>query len=223
MLCEAVNIRKTYQSGDKKLDVLRGIDFSLKKGEIVSIIGPSGAGKSTFLHILGGLDQPSQGMVKVDDEEVYRLNDTQRSRLRNRRFGFIFQFYHLLPEFNALENVILPLFIRDGRGNPKSYEKKGEEMLERVGLAGRLTHRPNQLSGGEQQRVAIARALVTEPDMVLCDEPTGNLDSVTGKGIVELLIKMNKDHQQTLLIVTHDESLAELSDRVLYMRDGLLE
>ncbi len=222
MLLEATNIHKIYKQAENTLHILKGINLSIVEGEVLSIVGPSGAGKSTLLHILGGLDNPTDGSVKIDTEDIYKLSDAKRARLRNTKLGFVFQFYHLLPEFTVLENVLLPVLIGDKKVKLKQSEVEAIDLLSKVGLDKRINHRPYQLSGGEQQRVAIARALIKNPKIVLCDEPTGNLDSETGKGIIDLLMSLNKKHNQTLVIVTHDEGIAKISQRVIYMRDGKL-
>ncbi|MCA9407062.1 MAG: ABC transporter ATP-binding protein [Candidatus Omnitrophica bacterium] len=221
-MIKAAGIYKSYKQSRKTLDILKGIDLEIAEGEFISIVGPSGAGKSTLLHILGGLDQPNQGTVVLDNENVYKLKDEARARLRNRKVGFVFQFYHLLPEFTALENVILPLLVREDKVNTKAFEPKGKELLRQVGLEKRMTHKPNQLSGGEQQRVAIARALVNDPKIIFSDEPTGNLDSQSGKEIIQLLMDLNNKNKQTLVIVTHDEHIAQFSSRRMRMKDGEL-
>ncbi len=224
MLLKAVDINKFYDQADGRgrLHVLKSIDLSIKEGEIVSIIGPSGAGKSTLLHILGGLDSPDVGEVVLDEQNIYALNDKARAKIRNEKIGFIFQFYHLLPEFTALENVILPAMIKENKGNPKQFNEAGIDLLGQVGLKERIYHKPYQLSGGEQQRVAIARALMNKPKIFFCDEPTGNLDSQTGEEIIELLLKANSQYKQTLVIVTHDEKISKRSHRSIYIRDGKL-
>lgn len=240
MILEAKGLGKTYYLGKKELPVLKGIDLKVEKGEIVSIVGPSGAGKSTLLHLLGGLDKPSRGEVFLEGVNIYKLKPEKRAMLRNGRIGFIFQFYHLLPEFTAIENVILPGLIALGRRQyslfPVSSRDKQNrrhksktqlteyayKLLEGVGLKERANHTPGKLSGGEQQRVAIARALINEPDILFCDEPTGNLDSKTGQEICDLLWKLNREKKQTLVIVTHEESITRGSDRVIHIRDGRL-
>ena len=219
---EAQDIHKIYKHLAKPLPVLKGISLTIKEGEVLAIVGPSGAGKSTFLHILGGLDKPSSGKVSLEGQDIYALNDNQRARIRNQRIGFIFQFYHLLPEFSALENVILPAMVFENLGQIDPLKSRGMQLLERVGLSQRAEHRPNQLSGGEQQRVAIARALVNDPKIILCDEPTGNLDSESGAAIIDLLIGLNEKYHKTIIIVTHDEKIAQRSHKVIHMRDGLL-
>jgi len=215
------NIHKSFGQGKNRLHVLKGIDLIIKPGDVFTVIGPSGAGKSTLLHVLGGLDQPDQGEVILDHENIYRLRDRQLSRVRNRKFGFIFQFYHLLPEFTAVENVMLPALVKDEE-EIKTVRQASIALLEQVGLKDRLAHKPNELSGGEQQRVAIARALINKPRILLCDEPTGNLDSENGQAIIDLLMSLNASNHQTLVIVTHDEAIAQRSRRITYMRDGRL-
>lgn len=217
-MIEARGLRKVYKNGTKELEVLKGIDLNVGKGEVLAVLGPSGAGKSTLLHLLGGLDSPTAGEVLINGVDIYSLGDMERARMRNRKIGFVFQFYHLLPEFDALENVMLPLLIK-GEGG-KNRRDTGIGLLRSVGLEGRMNHRPSQLSGGEQQRVAIARALINDPELLLCDEPTGNLDSDTGKNIIELLWELNKSRKMTLMIVTHDAQIAKDAKRVLHIRDG---
>ncbi len=223
MLLTARNIHKKYQQGTAALHILKGVDLDIHEGEVLALVGPSGAGKSTLLHILGGLDKPSEGDVLLEGKSIYTINDNERSRIRNLQIGFVFQFYHLLPEFTALENVALPTLITNGVGKPQSSNARAQELLQKVGLKDRLTHRPHELSGGEQQRVAIARALVNKPKIVFCDEPTGNLDSATGDSIIEILLELNKLERQTLVIVTHDEKIAARSNRVVRIKDGKLE
>jgi lipoprotein-releasing system ATP-binding protein len=213
---EARGIHKAYG----QLQVLKGVDIQVGSGEIVSIVGKSGAGKSTLLHILGTLDRPDQGELLFDGEEVFRLNSKKLAAFRNQHIGFVFQFHHLLPEFTALENVCIPAFIRQ---QPESQaRKRAEELLDYLGLADRLDHKPGQLSGGEQQRVAVARALMNQPAAVFADEPSGNLDSASSQELHELLFRLRDDFQQTFVIVTHNQELAQMSDRILEMRDGLL-
>ena len=222
MILEASNIKRSYKQSTGRLEVLKGIDLKVNEGEVTAVVGPSGAGKSTLLHILGGLDSPSEGRVQLDGDDLYKINDRKRARVRNEKIGFIFQFYHLLPEFSALENVCLPLLVKEDAQDMKRAKARGVELLTKVGLKDRLLHKPNELSGGEQQRVAIARALINEPKIIFCDEPTGNLDSQTGEEIINLLLSLNKENKQTLVVVTHDEELARLSGRVVHMRDGKL-
>ena len=214
-MLRAEGIHKIYRDGKKDLQVLKGIDLEVRKGEALAIQGPSGAGKSTLLHILGGLDRPSAGKVFLDGKDFYEQRDNKRAQLRNRKIGFVFQFYHLLPEFTALENTRMPMLVRghDSRG-------KAEEILQELGLGDRLSHRPGELSGGEQQRVAIARSLVNDPELLLCDEPTGNLDSKMGKEILDILFDLNKINNTTIVIVTHDGKIAKRANRILEMKDG---
>jgi len=219
----AKNIHKVYRNPSGKtrdVHVLKGVSLEISKGEIVTIVGPSGAGKSTLLHALGGIDRPTNGQVFFHGKDVYSLPDGQRARMRNESIGFIFQFYHLLPEFSALENVVLPAMIKTRSRLTASMRTIGLDLLRRVGMRNRADHRPNELSGGEQQRVAIARALVNQPDVLFCDEPTGNLDSRTGAQVIELLLELNSRSGQSLVIVTHDEHLAGCSGRVIHLRDG---
>jgi len=220
MLIEAINIQKVYPG---PLQVLKGVDLTIEAGEVVSIVGPSGAGKSTLLHILGGLDAPKEGQVIFNGQNLYALSDIKRAQVRNSEMGFVFQSYHLLPELTALENVILPAMIKENSGKTSTIEFAGLKLLEQLGLQARASHRPNQLSGGEQQRVAIARALMNGPKVVFCDEPTGNLDSVSGSMVMDTLLRLNHTHRATVVIVTHDEKIAARTGRVIAMKDGLLE
>lgn len=210
----AKNIHKKYN----QLEVLRGIDITIQKGEIVSIIGASGAGKSTLLHILGTLDQCDEGSILINDERVDQLKGISLANFRNKHIGFIFQFHHLLPEFTALENVCIPGWV--GGKKRTDTEKKAIELLEKLGLSSRLYNKPSELSGGEQQRVAVARALINNPSIIMADEPTGNLDSANARDLHELFIQLRNDFQQTFLIVTHNEELAKMSDRIVQMKDG---
>jgi ABC-type lipoprotein export system ATPase subunit len=218
---EVQGLSKVYKNGADKLEVLRGINLGIKDNEFVAIQGPSGAGKSTLLHILGGLDRPTSGGVLFEGVNLYGLSDDNRSLFRNQKIGFVFQFYHLLTELNALENVLLPALIRSWRQKKKALER-ARGLLESLGLGGRLSHRPNQLSGGEQQRVAIARALINDPHLLLCDEPTGNLDSENGGKILKLFKEMHKSAQTTIILVTHDKDIAGIAQRVIYLKDGIL-
>ena len=204
-----------------KLQVLKGIDFSIAKGEIVSIVGASGAGKTTLLQIIGTLDKPDSGQVFIDDIDITRLSDKKLAQLRNNQIGFVFQFHHLLPEFTALENVCIPAFLKGIRR--KEAEKSAYEVLEFLGLKERLSHKPNELSGGEQQRVAVARALINNPSVILADEPSGNLDSTNKKELHELFFKLRDEFKQTFIIVTHDNELATMSDRILHIKDGVVD
>ncbi|RVU03186.1 ABC transporter ATP-binding protein [Mucilaginibacter limnophilus] len=204
-----------------QLEILKGVDLEVNKGEIVSIVGASGAGKSTLLNILGTLDTPDAGSIHINNIEVSRLNNKQLSNFRNKHIGFIFQFHHLLAEFSAIENVCMPAFIA---GKAKhAAEKRAGELLELLGLEHRVHHKPAQLSGGEQQRVAVARALINDPALVFADEPSGNLDSANARELHELFLKLRNDFHQTFVIVTHNEELAELSDRRVFMKDGLIQ
>lgn len=213
-MLRAANIQKYYG----QLWVLKGVDLSVRQGEIVSIVGPSGSGKSTLLHILGTLDSPSSGDVFVNDQQIDFKNDRQVAFFRNRHIGFVFQFHHLLPEFTALENVCIPGWMAGKR--KKDVADRAVGLLRTLGLGDRIENKPNALSGGEQQRVAVARALINKPDIVFADEPTGNLDSANAKELHQLFFDLRKQFNQTFLIVTHNEELAQMSDRVLHMKDG---
>ncbi|MBU4342890.1 MAG: ABC transporter ATP-binding protein [Candidatus Omnitrophica bacterium] len=221
-MLKAEGVHKIYRDGKKDLHVLKGIDLEIEKAGSLAIVGPSGAGKSTLLHILGGLDRPSSGKVFVDGSDLYTLTDSKRAGLRNKRIGFVFQFYHLLPEFTALENVMMPALITrdEGRGTKDEIRKRIKDLMTELGLEDRLHHRPSALSGGEQQRVAIGRSLINSPDMLLCDEPTGNLDSEMGEEILNLLFNLNKKNHTTVVIVTHDKEIAKRADRIVEIRDG---
>lgn len=215
-ILKAGDIFKTYGT----VDVLKGIDFSVQQGEVVSIVGASGAGKSTLLHILGSLDKPDTGWVKIKDEEISSMNDKTLSAFRNQHIGFIFQFHNLLPEFTAVENVLLPAMI--GKKNIKESEVRAKELLSFLGLSHRFSHYPNQLSGGEQQRVAVARSLINDPLIVFADEPSGNLDTHNAEELHQLFFDLRKTFNQTFVIVTHNEKLADLSDRKVVMKDGVI-
>lgn len=221
LLIEAVSVRRSFMSGDRELPVLKGVDLAVAPGEFLSVTGPSGAGKSTLLHILGGLDRPDAGEVILGGESLYRLSRKARSAARNLRVGFVFQFFHLLPEFTALENVLLPGAIAR-RARSGNLRRRALELLNLVGLSERVRHYPPHLSGGEQQRVAVARALINEPLVLLADEPTGNVDSVTGRLILELLSRINRELRQATVVVSHDPGVEEWADRTVRMRDGLL-
>lgn len=208
------NIYKRYGN----VEVLKGVDLSIQKGEVVSIVGPSGSGKSTLLHILGSLDKADSGVVEMNDTNIQELAGNRLAGFRNKHIGFVFQFHHLLPEFTALENVCIPGWLA---GKKKGEVKKdAEKLLNMLGLSHRMGNKPNQLSGGEQQRVAVARALINQPDIIFADEPTGNLDSANAKELHRLFFELRDQFNQTFLIVTHNEELAQLSDRVLHMKDG---
>jgi lipoprotein-releasing system ATP-binding protein len=219
-MLEARNLSKVYYDGAKELKVLKSVSFRVERGQVLSIVGPSGAGKSTLLHLLGGLDEPSEGEVYLDDFCLSRLADSQRAFMRNARFGFVFQFYHLLREFSALENVMLPGLIARRGLKERPLRDKALGLLDTLGLADRARHRPSQLSGGEQQRVAIARAMINDPEILFCDEPTGNLDYGTGRQIQDMLFDLNKQRQTTLVVVTHSLELAQGSHRILNIFDG---
>jgi lipoprotein-releasing system ATP-binding protein len=220
-LVVANNVKKSFRHMGRTLEVLRGVDLSIEEGEIVGIVGPSGAGKSTLLHCIGTLDVPTSGSIQLAGEEVTRLNGARLAELRNRTVGFVFQFHHLLPEFNALENVAMPGVVQ-GRSR-KEVEPRARALLEEVGLRDRALHRPGELSGGEQQRVALARAILLEPKLLLADEPTGNLDSVTSTQIHELFFAINKQRRTTIVVVTHNAALAASMPRVVALRDGRIE
>ncbi|MEM6673671.1 MAG: ABC transporter ATP-binding protein [Planctomycetota bacterium] len=221
------DVRRSFPVGDRRLEVLHGVNLELRSGERLALMGTSGAGKTTLLNILGLLDRPSEGIVRVEGLDTWTLGARKRAEIRNQRIGFIFQFYHLLPELSALENAILPAMILHSRGafmrQRKEVEDRARDMLVRFGLADRLKHRPAQLSGGEQQRVAIARALILDPPILIADEPTGNLDRGTGEKVLEILLDEQQERGVSLLLVTHDERLAHRCDRVLYMEDGLIQ
>ncbi|MBF0459847.1 MAG: ABC transporter ATP-binding protein [Magnetococcales bacterium] len=220
ILLEARAVRKSFRSLSQDLEVLRGVDLTLAKGEMVALLGVSGTGKSTLVQILGALDRPSSGTVMVDGVDLFALSQEKCAAFRNRRVGFIYQSHRLLPEFTALENVLLPLLI--GRIPRKEALPRAEQALHEVELTHRLTHRPGQMSGGEQQRVAIARAVVTNPDLLLADEPTGNLDRKTAQGVFNLLKNLNRTRSLTCLMVTHNRDLANDLDRRIHLVDGLL-
>ena len=208
------NIHKKFDT----VEVLKGVDMEIKKGEVVSIVGPSGSGKSTLLHILGTLDKADSGIVSMNNTQVHTLTPKKLAAFRNKHIGFVFQFHHLLPEFTALENVCIPGWLAGRKKN--EVKEEAIRLLQMLGLSHRMENKPNQLSGGEQQRVAVARALINKPDIVMADEPTGNLDSANAKDLHQLFFKLRDEFNQTFLIVTHNEELAKLSDRVLHMKDG---
>ncbi len=214
------NIRKTYHDGAVDTEVLKGVSFDIEKGELVSIIGSSGSGKSTLLHVLGALDEASEGSVEFLGQSLLDMGGNQQAKLRNQHLGFVYQFHHLLSDFTAVENVAMPLLI--GGVKVSQARQEASDLLERVGLGHRLKHRPSELSGGERQRVAIARALVNKPDLVLADEPTGNLDHATALSIYDLMRTLNREYGTAFLVVTHDNELAAKMDKQLHMQDGLL-
>jgi len=220
-ILQAVNLHKTYQNGRSILEVLRGIDLTIAEGTSLAVLGQSGAGKSTLLHILGALDTPTFGEVRYRGANLFGPAVAMK---RNRAFGFVFQFYHLLPDFTAIENVLMPAMVAFGWWSwqhvKRQMEARASELLARVGLSGREKHRPNQHSGGERQRVAIARALMNDPEILLFDEPTGNLDSKTSEGIQDLIWELNRTQKKTVILVTHEAALAERADRIVRIRDG---
>lgn len=216
-MIEVTNLYKSF--GD--LEVLKGVNLEVNKGEIVAIVGKSGAGKTTLLQIIGTLDRPTKGQVIMDGVDIFGMKDRELAAFRNKHIGFIFQFHQLLPEFTALENVCIPAMI--ARESEKEYKQRAEKLLCDLGLSDRMHHKPNQLSGGEKQRVAAARALMMKPDIILADEPTGSLDSQNKKELSELLLQLRKDYGQTILLVTHDKELANMADRVIEIKDGVIK
>ncbi len=220
VVLECRGLAKSFREGNERLEVLREVNFQVRRGQRLAIIGSSGSGKSTLLHLLGGLDTPSAGSVWVAGQELSRMGDAGRGRLRNRKLGFIYQFHHLLPEFTALENVAMPLLIRGE--TPARAAARAAELLDRVGLAQRLTHKPGELSGGERQRAAVARALITEPACVLADEPTGNLDRYSAEQVFEQMLELNRALGTSFVVVTHDAALAARMEAVWRLADGVL-
>jgi putative ABC transport system ATP-binding protein len=220
-LLEARDIKKAYKMGKVMVPALRGVSFKAAKGEFIAVLGPSGSGKSTLMHILGALDRPDEGKAFIDGMDLSALSDDELAEVRLRKIGFVFQFFNLLPRFTAFKNVEIPLALADF-SDKESYER-AKEVLRLVGLEDRINHRPSELSGGEQQRVAIARALVNSPSIILADEPTGNLDTTTGWEIVQLMRRLSEEKKQTFVIVTHDPALAEVADRMILLKDGLIE
>jgi putative ABC transport system ATP-binding protein len=216
-MIEVQNLTKTLTSGTQRIQILKGIDLVVGKGEVLAIEGPSGSGKSTLLGLLAGFDSPTSGSIKIDGEEITALDEDQLALLRGKKLGFVFQSYNLIPTLTAEENVVLPLELR---GDSNKSEDRARELLSAVGLEARLSHYPVQLSGGEQQRVALARAFACSPSILLADEPTGNLDSATGSLVLEMLLKLNRNQGATLVIVTHDPALSRMTNRVLRLRDG---
>ncbi|MBI5417165.1 ABC transporter ATP-binding protein [Candidatus Poribacteria bacterium] len=217
-LLDLSNIKKSFIDGQRELLILKGIDLHVEEHETVSIVGPSGAGKSTLLHIIGALSKPTEGEVKLNGMDLYNQNDKKLANIRNNFIGFIFQFHHLLPEFTALENVTIPLLMRNE--SQAEAKKKACAILEELGLNDRMTHKPNELSGGEQQRVAIARAMATNPLLILADEPTGNLDQENSEKVQDLLLTLSKQKKQTVIVVTHNENLARRTDRMIKLSAG---
>ena len=213
------NLRKVYFLEEEKIEALKGINITVKKGEMVALMGPSGSGKSTLLHLLGGIDVPTKGKVFINDFDIFSLDDKKLSVFRNKHIGFVFQFHYLLPEFTVLENVMLPVQIYNKRG----AKEKAEKILRLLGLEHRLNHKPTQISGGEQQRTAIARAVVNEPDIILADEPTGNLDSENAHNVMSIFKEMNKKNNVSIVIATHDPEIAEYCDRIFYLKDGQIQ
>src|SRR5690242_15607902 len=220
VVLEARQVTKNFQQGPVTLDVLRGIDVAINAAERLAIVGASGSGKTTLLQILGGLDRPTNGQVLVDGRDIHSLSERERGELRNHALGFVYQFHHLLPEFSALENVAMPLLVR--RMRTSEAKDRAREILTRVGLGQRLDHRPHQLSGGERQRAAVARALVTQPKLVLADEPTGNLDGVNAESVFALMLELNRERGTSLVVVTHDARLADRMERVYEIEKGRL-
>jgi lipoprotein-releasing system ATP-binding protein len=212
------NLHKSFPMGEQTLSVLKGINLTIARGELIAVIGASGAGKSTLLHILGLLDRPTSGTVCFEGRDLFQLSEAAQAEFRNRRIGFVFQFHHLLPEFTALENACMPALIQ--RRQPEDVEAEAVAILKDVGLGARLQHKPGELSGGEQQRVAVARALVQKPDLVLADEPTGNLDTHTGDALFALMRELNKARGTTFVIVTHNDKLSSQADRIVHLQDG---
>jgi lipoprotein-releasing system ATP-binding protein len=212
------DLYKSFPMGEQSLTVLKGVNLKIQRGELIAIVGASGAGKSTLLHIIGTLDRPTTGTVHFDGKDIFHLTEGEQAEFRNRRIGFVFQFHHLLPEFTALENACMPALIQ--RRNPAEIEPEAIALLQEVGLGARLHHKPGELSGGEQQRVAVARALLQKPDLVLADEPTGNLDTHTGEALFVMMRELNKARGTTFVIVTHNDKLSAQADRIVHMQDG---
>jgi len=220
------DLHKSFRMGETDIDVLRGVNLEVRRGELLAIEGRSGEGKSTLLHLMGALDQPDAGSIHYDGKDLVRLGERGRAKVRNRAFGFVFQFYHLLPELNVLENTMTAAMVTHGplqfRRKKAELQQRAEALLEAFGMSHRTSHKPSQLSGGERQRVAIARALMNRPPVLFADEPTGNLDSVTGRQIMEVIEALHRDEQQTVVFVTHDRTLATTADRSLILRGGVL-
>jgi lipoprotein-releasing system ATP-binding protein len=217
-MIEVINLYKSFPMGEQTLAVLKGINLTIRRGELIAVVGASGAGKSTLLHILGLLDRPTAGTVRFEGQDLFQLSESAQAEFRNKRIGFVFQFHHLLPEFTALENACMPALIQ--RRQPNEVEDEASAILRDVGLGERLHHKPGELSGGEQQRVAVARALLQRPDLVLADEPTGNLDTHTGEALFDHMRDLNKIRSVTFVIVTHNDKLSAQADRIVHMQDG---
>ncbi len=221
VLLKGMSIHRTFKTGREPLEVLKGIDIDIMKGKIHTIVGPSGAGKSTLIHILGGLDSPTEGKVILEDKSIYDHRDAELAKIRNKKIGFIFQFHHLLPEFNALENVMMPSII-NGNGISNARKRAGDLLVE-VGLGERMEHKPSELSGGEKQRIAVARALINQPSIIFADEPTGNLDSANSDMLLSMLLELNSKLGITLVVVTHNESIAERVGNIIILKDGKIQ
>jgi lipoprotein-releasing system ATP-binding protein len=217
-MIQVTDLHKSFPMGEQTLPVLKGINLTIQRGELIAVIGASGAGKSTLLHILGLLDRPTKGTVQFEGQDLFGFSEAAQAEFRNKRIGFVFQFHHLLPEFTALENACMPALIQ--RRQPNEVENEAIAILKEVGLSERLHHKPGELSGGEQQRVAVARALLQKPDLVLADEPTGNLDTHTGEALFSLMRELNKARGTTFVIVTHNDKLSAQADRIVHMQDG---
>ncbi|HEX8750929.1 MAG TPA: ABC transporter ATP-binding protein [Nitrospira sp.] len=217
-MIQVTDLHKSFPMGEQTLPVLKGINLTIQRGELIAVVGASGAGKSTLLHILGLLDRPTKGTVKYEGQDLFGFSESAQAEFRNKRIGFVFQFHHLLPEFTALENACMPALIQ--RRQPNEVENEAIAILKEVGLGERLHHKPGELSGGEQQRVAVARALLQKPDLVLADEPTGNLDTHTGEALFSLMRELNKARGTTFVIVTHNDKLSAQADRIIHMQDG---
>lgn len=217
-MIQVTGLHKSFPMGEQIVTVLKGINLSIQRGELIAVVGASGAGKSTLLHILGLLDRPTTGTVRFEGQDLFQFSESAQAEFRNKRIGFVFQFHHLLPEFTALENTCMPALIQ--RRQPDEVEAEAAAILKEVGLGARLHHKPGELSGGEQQRVAVARALLQKPDLVLADEPTGNLDTHTGEALFNLMRELNKARGTTFVIVTHNDKLSAQADRIVHMQDG---
>lgn len=222
-MIELQNIQKIYKTGDETVTALKNINLNIDDGEFVAIVGPSGSGKSTLLHLIGGLDKPSDGNIIVDGKNLRKLKDKDLSRYRNKEIGFVFQDFHLQSHLTLLENVEIPLMFASGkRRKEATMQKKAKELLQLVDIGDRMNHRPSEISGGQKQRTAIARAIINKPNILLADEPTGNLDSVTGKSIIDLLKMLHKKEKMTVIVVTHDREIAKFAERIVEIKDGLL-